>query len=137
MNAQAKTTKVEGTSGTSEKELTLLKRAARRALMGQTRTIQTEKWHLGLPATAQRKALEWARPILRGLSIKQGDYIKNGVSFVLGDVRVELRLTTRGYHIQLWRDEVTAGDRLFGRSQTGEATKWLRNRTAPVEMETP
>ena len=40
MNAQAKTAKVEGTSGASEKELTLLKRAARRALMGQTRTIQ-------------------------------------------------------------------------------------------------
>jgi hypothetical protein len=40
MNAQAKAAKVESTSGGSDKELTLLKRAARRALMGQTRTIQ-------------------------------------------------------------------------------------------------
>lgn len=103
---------------------------------GTASRSQAEKWQLGLPTNTQRKVLEWARPILRGLSIKQGDYIKNGVSFVLGDVRAELRLITRGYHIQLWRDELTAGDRLFGRSQTGEATKWIRNRTAPVGMET-
>jgi hypothetical protein len=103
---------------------------------GTASRSQAEQWRLGLPANRQRKVLEWARPILRGLSIKQGDYIKNGVSFVLGDVRVELRLMTRGYHIQLWCHELTAGDRLFGRSQAGEATKWLRNRITPVGVET-
>lgn len=103
---------------------------------GRTSTpgSQSEHWQIGLPTDIQRNVLEWARPILRGLSIKRGNYIKNGISAELEEVTIEIihvNFSAR-YRIQLWRDGLTYGSNRYGRTQASDAAKWIRGRVTPA-----